>query len=722
MELAWGVRCVKPGAMLLSAIVAWLAIGSLSVPVAAACSNESLRTGASARLPDCRAYGQVTPREKGAGEDIRGKAIPAEDGSAVALYTIPRLGPRPQRTGSFLVFRRSSEGWTPIPVTPPGLGDASATQDPLFDANLSTVAFGVLSEGLKGFESTVQPVLTGPVGGPYRQVAEIPIDRLSTEAFEKSKFVKFAGSANLGRIALQSADHELLGTPTGTDQGAYDLYGYSEGRLSQINVTSAGTTIGTCGATLGYGTDPEHKATHHVVSDDGSRVFFTAPDPRPISSLEPGCESPSRLYMRVGDSETVEVSAPEPGVVPPSQFPAFFAGASADGRYVLFSTQTALTADAEGLVDNELYLYDAQTRRLTRISHGESGAAAGELNGPGALLGREYGVAISDDGSTVYFVANGALTANAPVAGNKLYRYDVADDATRYIATITPNSSGFEPLFPTPNGHFLDFTANSVEGPSIESHTGVDQVYRYSVTSNQVVCASCPRGGAPGGGTASQPVVEAASGSVLVPSDITPMPQVISNDGRYVFFNTTDHLAPEDTSRLATGSPEQVIGEAYEWVAQETDGCTDPEGCQRLLSSGTESHVGSPLLGGSADGSSVFFLTHSQLLPSDTDERNDIYDAQIGGGFPESAPVTPCSGEICQGEPTKSPSFAEPGSQSFVGSGNLHPRARCGRLAHQARRIARRARATRGARLEQRARALRARSRHCKRAKRRRSK
>ncbi|MGN6274487.1 MAG: TolB family protein [Solirubrobacterales bacterium] len=656
----------------------------------------------------------MTPREKGAGEDIRGEAIPSEDGGAVALYTIPRFGPQPQRTGSALVFRRESGGWAPISITPPGIGDASVAQDPLLDASLSTISFGVLSEGISGFESTVQPLLTGPVGGPYQLVAEIPLDRSEPQAFEKSRFLKQAGSANLTTIAFQSTDHELLGTATGTDPGAFDLYEYREGSLRQVNVTTGGSTIGACGATLGYGTDPEHRAMHNAVSADGSKIFFTAPDPRPLSILEPECENPSRLYVRVNGSETIEASAPEPGVTPPTQYPAFFAGASADGRYVLFSTQTALTADAEGLTDNELYLYDTQSGQLTRVSHGETGTAAGELSNAGLLLGREYGVAISEDGSTVYFVANGQLTADAPAGGEKLYRYDVASDHTTYIATVTPSTGRGEQLFPTRDGRFLDFSASSAQGPSIDSEPGIHEIYRYSAATNQVLCASCPNGGASAGAT--QPVVEAASGTVLDLPDTTPLPQVISDDGRYVFFNSRDHLSPEDTSNLEGAGPELLIGEVYEWVAQGTEGCAAPGGCQRLLSSGTETHLGSPLLGGSADGSNVFFLTHSKLLPSDADERNDIYDARIDGGFPEAKPAAPCSGEACQGEPSAQPGFEAPGSQGFAGKGNVRPPSRCARLARRANQLARRARKTGSARLARRARALRARARHCKHA------
>jgi hypothetical protein len=700
-------------AMLLVGI-AWLAAASLDASSAIACGNEAFRTGASTRLPDCRAFEKVTPADKGAAEDIRGNAIPAEDGGAIALFTIPRFGPQPQRAGSALVFRTTPTGWQAISVAPPGLGDANISPNPLFDNDLSTVMFGVLSQGVKGFESSEEPFLSGPVGGPYHLATEIPVENGSEQEFEKSASLNLAGSADLGTIVIPSTDHELLGAPTGTAPGAYDLYEYSGGMLRQVNVTSAGSTLGSCGAVLGYGTDPSHRALRHAVSADGSKIFFTAPDPRPLFPFEPGCEEPSRLFMRVNQGETVEVSAPEAGVTPPTQLPAFFAGASADGRFVLFTTPMALTHDAEGLTDNELYLYDTQTRQLTRVSHGETGTAAGNvgLEEFNLLMGREYGTAISDDGSTVYFIGRGQLTADAPADfGLKLYRYDVSSDQTTYIATVTPNSGGRVQMFPTVNGQFLDFVAGSAEGPSLASATGADQVYRYSVAGDQVLCASCPASGSSAG--ASQPTIEAASGSVLALPSLTPMPQVISDDGRFVFFNSHDHLSPEDASKLTPVGPESPVGETYEWVSAGTEGCANPAGCQRLLSSGIESSLGSPFLGASADGSNAFFLTHTRLVRSDTDDRNDIYDAHIEGGFAEPVEAVPCSGEACQGQPSPPRSFGEPGSSGFVGSGNLRPPARCGVLARRARRLALKAQKTKSAKLARRARMLRKRAHRC---------
>lgn len=719
MGIAGRVTRYRHPAVVMSIVgAALLAAGCLCASSAIACGNEAFRTGASTRLPDCRAFEKVTPADKGTGEDILGKAIPAEDGGALALFTNARFGSQPLRSGSVLVFKPTPAGWQPTSVAPAGLGDARIAQKLLFDASLSTVMFGFLSEEVKGFESSAQAFLTGPVGGPYQPVTEIPIEKEhAIKEEEKSKFLDLGGSADLATIVFPSTDHELLGTPTGTGLGAYDLYEYNGGQLRQVNVTTGGSTLGSCGAVLGYGSNIQYRALHNAVSADGAKVFFTAPDPRPVFPSEPGCEEPSRLFMRVNQTETVEVSAPEPGVTPPTRSPVFFAGASADGRFVLFTTRMALTHDAEGLTDNELYLYDTLTRQLTRVSHGETGTAAGNvgLEESDEVMGREHGTAISDDGSTVYFLARGQLTADAPApgAGLKLYRYDIASDQTTYIGTVTrsPSAGNRVQLFPTPNGQLLDFVAGSVEGPSLVSATGAGQVYRYSAAASQVLCASCPTSGPSAG--ASQPIIEATNTSVLVSPNITPMPQVISDDGRFVFFNSLDHLSPEDASKPERRGNENPVGETYEWVSPGTEGCANPGGCQRLLSSGTENSIGSPFLGGSADGSSAFFLTHTRLLPSDTDDRNDIYDAHIGGGFAEPVQAAPCSGEACQGQPSSSRQFGEPGSSGFVGSGNLRPPARCRALGRRARRLSHKARKTRNAKLARHAHRLRKRARRC---------
>jgi hypothetical protein len=68
----------------------------------------------------------------------------------------------------------------------------------------------------------------------------------------------------------------------------------------------------------------------------------------------------------------------------------------------------------------------------------------------------------------------------------------------------------------------------------------------------------------------------------------------------------------------------------------------------------------------SADGSNVFFTTDQSLVAQDDNSEIDVYDARIGGGFPEPPPPTPpCQGDACKGEIGAPPSALTPGSSAF---------------------------------------------------------
>jgi hypothetical protein len=68
-----------------------------------------------------------------------------------------------------------------------------------------------------------------------------------------------------------------------------------------------------------------------------------------------------------------------------------------------------------------------------------------------------------------------------------------------------------------------------------------------------------------------------------------------------------------------------------------------------------------------ATGSDVFLVTRQRLVSSDRDNLIDLYDARVGGGFPDSPPVpTPCIADECQGLLSGTPPLAGMGSVAFV--------------------------------------------------------
>ena len=113
-----------------------------------------------------------------------------------------------------------------------------------------------------------------------------------------------------------------------------------------------------------------------------------------------------------------------------------YVGASSDGSRVFFSSRAELTEDAyTGPEDNayNLYEYDLQDARLTDLTVDATDVAQGA-----ALQGV---VAISEDGSYVYFVAGGDLATGATSGEPNLYVVHDAG-APKLIATLEASDGG----------------------------------------------------------------------------------------------------------------------------------------------------------------------------------------------------------------------------------------------------------------------------------------
>jgi hypothetical protein len=94
-----------------------------------------------------------------------------------------------------------------------------------------------------------------------------------------------------------------------------------------------------------------------------------------------------------------------------------------------------------------------------------------------------------------------------------------------------------------------------------------------------------------------------------------------------------------------------------------------------LISSGVAEGP-SEFIDASESGDDVFFVTPGQLVPEDTDQSVDLYDARAphvpGERVGSVAPVVlACTGTGCQGVPGAPPVFATPSSVTFNGVGNF---------------------------------------------------
>ena len=96
-------------------------------------------------------------------------------------------------------------------------------------------------------------------------------------------------------------------------------------------------------------------------------------------------------------------------------------------------------------------------------------------------------------------------------------------------------------------------------------------------------------------------------------------PEGGENNGSHVFFDTAESLVPQDTNGKV---------DVYEWEEDGAGSCKEARGCLSLITSGQDS-LNSFFLDSSENGSNVFFGTHAQLVPQDTDAEGDLYDARI---------------------------------------------------------------------------------------------
>ena len=673
---------LQPGTTYHFRVVASNEIGETDGPDTTFTTLPALLSG----LADGREYEMLTPVNKGDAEDMfsapdvqKGEpndydfGYSSDSGDQFLLLTTAAFEPSSDSGENGYVFGRGPTGWDATAVSPAGLGvqsvDVSLT-DPM---DFSMVGFHDFV-GSKGNEPAQQEInQVGPPSGPYATISTTP---------GKSGLTRVEGaSTDLSHIVLASPDHLLAPGDEEQDPESQTIYEWSGGRLGLVNVNDEGELVSKCGAVLGQ-QDADTGQTHDAVSADGSKIFFTAPDPNGKGS---GCwEGTARtpqLYVRENGTTTVPISAP-PGVSKPK--PAVYIGASSDGSRVFFLTETKLTPD-DKTEDLELYEYDTDTGALVRVSRGESGEAAG-----GVLRV----VAIAPDGSAVYFTATGRLTSDAPVTGgDHLYRFDTKTETTTYITTVSgsdyPSDKtnqwwfdvyGGEELgsdstaewYTTPDGRYLIFAsvANVTGYDSTESsYTGnpsaIDEcptpqgagrayrcteIYRYDAVSKTIVCVSCnPTGARP----SSNALFARSAPRGSNPAGEPPRP--VSDDGSYVFFDTTEALVPQDTNGTL---------DVYEWH----------DGTLSLVSSGTDSN-NSYFLDSSPDGANVFFGTHAQLVPADTDNQGDLYDARICTSAEPCAQAArgetaQCEGDACQA-PSPAPIDQSPASLSFSGSGNV---------------------------------------------------
>jgi hypothetical protein len=586
------------------------------------CPNEQLRAeNNSTNLPDCRAYELVNPPGLDVGDIIRVPVV-SNDGTHIVYLslTVPD-GANGGFTGSSELAHRTPSGWVSLdanPAAPRAQRELAVGVPVAISSDFSQVILdekAPLDERDWDGTTTDQYRLTVGTGAfTWLTYGENALPDSSSAAI-----MKFIGaSADLSRVVFGVPDFDSL-IPGFTQEAG--LYLRSPHGLELVSILPDGTAVRGTGVASGVGSPPVHGG-NHAVSDDGMRVFFSAPA-GPTGG-------PGGLYERDYHA------TPEPVTVPvtasqrtgdggnPNQ-PNSFIGATHDGSIAYFSSSSQLTDTAT--IGGGIYRFELATRSLEQV-------------GPAA-----EGIVMSDDTSHIYFSSRQALSAGAvPGATNLYVTSDLASGGqTRFVAAL-PTGGAFVRV--SRDGRYAIFTSSDSVGGA--NSNGQPALYEYDDVAGTLACASCR----PGGGASHGEAFLGSQPKAVVSPDYQVW-RNIADDGR-LFFMSTDRIVPADQS---------FSQDVYEY----------DHGTTSLISSGRGDDI-SYYADSSDDGRDVYFTTGAALLPQDKDARElDLYNARIDGGFP--VPVedhtAPCSGDGCQGAAPGVPAvFQGAGSASFSGSGN----------------------------------------------------
>lgn len=693
-------------------------------------------------LPDGRAWEMVSPPDKHGGTPevvgvTRGGVIQSSlDGEALEWLATGPIVAEPEGSRSLelapLLSRRTAGGWQTVSLETPhekgrGVLLPSPSEYRYFSPDLS--------------QALLQPT------EPYGTEESPP---LAPGATEKTIYMHDTTTSGAGYTPLMTPESDTAGTHFGghleflvatpdlkhvifessvalnSDEPSGGLFEWESGQpVRLVSVLPSGEPAPdetTQAPALG---NAEALNVAHAISGDGNRVIFTA-------------GAGKHLYVRdVARKETIEINAPQghggtergPGgnsVAEPDEElqEVFFQTASTDGSKIFFTDTSPLTEDSKlepVLEESAADLYELEIlsgpgeplrARLSDLTAESTVGSADVLN---MILGS------SEDGSRVYFVANGVLASGAtpgscvrnreyeePAPAGTTCNFYVSEGqpggtrSTRFIAKLSgddgpdwgsPDSSAMPPLHGnlslssarvSPNGQFLTFMSDrSLTGYDNRDAAGGEpdeEVYLYDADTHRLACASCnpnhsgsewqrPAGvldqrnaGEGSGLLIDRP--ELWRGSWLAASlpnwnfnFVQIRPEALYQP-RYLSNEGRLYFDAADALVPADTNGKEDV---YQYEPNGVGSCIDSGGCVGLISSGT-GNTSSVFLDASESGNDVFFMTEDELVPTDTDGSPDIYDAHVcEAARPCIVPSVPAKEECAGSESCKGASAAPPG-------------------------------------------------------------
>lgn len=689
-------------------------------PPAQSCPNQAFRTGASASLPDCRAYEMVSPVDKAGGDvssllnaigysNALSKSSISGERMTYSSYRAFADSKASPQTAQYIATR-GTDGWVTQAIAPPR-GNAAAQVYPFyanFENEYKAFSDDLCSSWLvMAADQQLAPGATEGYSNLFRQETcgsrsyETLVPAQPT-VLPKDFETELQGTSADGKTAIVRIADKL--TPDALGGGVSQTYYARSGGLTLLCILpdgspsavpcSGGTSHELSGNLSAFGYSNHVASVSHALSNDGRRAYWTAVDETNGDSAGTG-----RIYLRInpGQEQSDDDSCDDPGKActvavsgTKSSAPARFLGASPDGSRALYEF-------VEGSLAGNLYKFDLESQSSTLIARKTHGVAGGgesleqvyfvseeKLAGTQGATAGKPNLYLSDEGSATFIATLSALDVHRTLVTTKYSASNVDPRPVHHSAIASADGSKLAftstlPLTGYDNTDVKSPLSCVTNGSSVEALCD-SEVFLYEAGSEGPVCISCnPSGAAPAGRVVE---IVPTAGIKLPTAASLPLaknqlyrPRVFSSSGDRLFFNSFDSLSLRDTDNRM---------DVYEWQAAEGASECDArgadiyaaasEGCLSLISGGNAT-TDSEFLDASATGENIFFSSNQSLLPQDPGQI-DVYVARVGGGFPP--PVTkpiPCDGEGCQAT-TPAPPPPSVGSHS-AGPGNPKPKPRC---------------------------------------------
>ncbi|HEX5526106.1 MAG TPA: hypothetical protein VFX44_02775 [Solirubrobacterales bacterium] len=596
------------------------------------CENQSLRTGYSALLPDCRAYELVTPADTngqspvgttGAGDsDIFPGVKTSPGGTAVSFLThggsLPGFEGTGSHNGDTYRTTRTASGWSTESAGPTG-AEATAANPGSTSPDQGFSFWETTTEG----SAVVNGENTHYVRYPDGHSALVGRGSLGTDPAARGKLITAGGTHIVFETRGHGKAQPIQLEPDAPPSGTRAVYDRTPDEVTHVISLLPGDET------------PEGDAAYVGASPDGNGIAF---------------QIGNKLYLRVGDATTYEIGE---GLE--------FAGVAEGGSRIFY---------VEG---GNLIAFDTESEEAI----------------PFTETGNAIPVNVASGGTRAYFVSTTAIGgsgenpngASAKAGQQNLYLSE--EGAIRFVATVTKadvegkeeqNFGRIEGLGlwvlgmkgqpsrdssrANPSGTVLLFQS----GADLDSYDpeGASQVYRYDSASERLHCISCIPTKTPAGGSANLQSVETLL-DVAAPLNLSVLVPNLRADGKRAFFQSTEALVSRDNDESQ---------DVYEWEEKEVGSCIRPGGCVYLISSGHTKGT-NYLYGVSQSGDDVFFTTPDTLVNGDNDTPS-IYDARVNGGFPEGVcPEGGCCEGDCRPDSSAPPPLPSPVTMAVGPSGNL---------------------------------------------------